>query len=325
MTTESAPASVLGPTLAELNEALERETARLDRQCAVTGFFVSALKRVRRQTADAESIGVAERALDHHALWTAGEWVPGPNDSAADWAATECAAIGHAWLKTREALSAEPTQPGTVLGHDGIARPGTAVDTTDCPKATADAVRAIDDQIIAQHRAFEEASARRAATLPPGVKAEPVSLIDNRIPLPTGPSACFADVKTATTGPGAGLPDVFAAAEMGRRVAETSPAGPWCENCGDAFTGPERDCPQPAPGRPYKECGRGGHMFKLEHDPAKGPKSAEPLPPDNLRLLVARRMLTLIDKAVKDGNGVAARAWIDALAVLSTCALPGVW
>lgn len=26
--------------------------------------------------------------------------------------------------------------------------------------------------------------------------------------------------------------------------------GPWCDRCGDAFDGPERDCPRPAPGRP---------------------------------------------------------------------------
>lgn len=42
------------------------------------------------------------------------------------------------------------------------------------------------------------------------------------------------------------------------------PDGPWCDRCGDAFDGPERDCPTPAPGRPYVDCGRGGHMFRLE-------------------------------------------------------------
>lgn len=45
---------------------------------------------------------------------------------------------------------------------------------------------------------------------------------------------------------------------------------PWCENCGDAFDGPERDCPHPSPGRPYKECGRGGHMFRLQTAPKQG-------------------------------------------------------
>ena len=39
------------------------------------------------------------------------------------------------------------------------------------------------------------------------------------------------------------------------------PTGPWCSRCGDAFDGPVRDCPMPAPGRPFVDCGRGGHMF----------------------------------------------------------------
>jgi hypothetical protein len=75
-------------------------------------------------------------------------------------------------------------------------------------------------------------------------------------------------------------------------IASNAPAGasgPWCENCGDAFTGPERDCPKPAPGRPYKECGRGGHMFRLERDPAKGPvavHAASDLPPPEERIVV---------------------------------------
>lgn len=43
--------------------------------------------------------------------------------------------------------------------------------------------------------------------------------------------------------------------------------GPWCESCGDAFDGPERTCPRPAPGREYVDCGRGGHMFRLEAEP----------------------------------------------------------
>lgn len=49
--------------------------------------------------------------------------------------------------------------------------------------------------------------------------------------------------------------------------------GPWCDRCGDAFDGPERDCPRPAPGRPYNECGRGGHMFRLGADPGPLPKT----------------------------------------------------
>jgi hypothetical protein len=293
------------------------------------------------------------------------------------------------------------------------------------PKSTADAVRRIDAQLMAQHRAFEEASARRAASLPLGVKAEPVGLIDNRIPLPTGPSACFKDAKTSTTievaeqttagGPIA--PPVPRSAEqlqriiaekisgilgsnitseaMDRRAARSGwyqmryddiiadlnlwerlgtaqealgalkgysgtargfvmtpeqvakgkanferlcrehgfwedgapvpPAGPWCENCGDAFTGPERDCPKPAKGRPYKECGRGGHMFRLEHDPAKGSKPAEPLPPDNLRLLVAQRMLTLADHLTKAHDHEGACACVEAYRTLVVipCPLPG--
>lgn len=42
---------------------------------------------------------------------------------------------------------------------------------------------------------------------------------------------------------------------------DRSSNGPWCVRCGDAFEAPERDCPNPAPGRPYVDCGRGGHMF----------------------------------------------------------------
>lgn len=43
-----------------------------------------------------------------------------------------------------------------------------------------------------------------------------------------------------------------------------------CRNCGDSFTAPERDCPKPSPGRPYQECGRGGHMFfPVEPEPRK--------------------------------------------------------
>jgi hypothetical protein len=42
---------------------------------------------------------------------------------------------------------------------------------------------------------------------------------------------------------------------------DRSPDGPWCSVCGDAFEGPERDCPNPKSGWPYVDCGRGGHMF----------------------------------------------------------------
>lgn len=44
---------------------------------------------------------------------------------------------------------------------------------------------------------------------------------------------------------------------------DRSPNGPWCSRCGDAFDDIERQCPNPAPGRPYYDCGcgRGGHMF----------------------------------------------------------------
>lgn len=45
------------------------------------------------------------------------------------------------------------------------------------------------------------------------------------------------------------------------------PTGPWCSRCGDAFDGPERDCPNPAPGRPYVDCGRGGHIFDRSDRP----------------------------------------------------------
>lgn len=50
-----------------------------------------------------------------------------------------------------------------------------------------------------------------------------------------------------------------------------------CRNCGDSFTAPERSCPSPSPGRPYKECGRGGHMFL-------------PVEPEPRELLSAKRL-----------------------------------
>jgi len=42
--------------------------------------------------------------------------------------------------------------------------------------------------------------------------------------------------------------------------------GPKCRACGDAFDGPERDCPDHIVGRPYVDCGRGGHMFDAPGD-----------------------------------------------------------
>lgn len=39
------------------------------------------------------------------------------------------------------------------------------------------------------------------------------------------------------------------------------PVGPWCSRCGDAFDEPLRDCPNPALGKPFVDCGVGGHMF----------------------------------------------------------------
>lgn len=41
--------------------------------------------------------------------------------------------------------------------------------------------------------------------------------------------------------------------------------GPKCKNCGDTFSAPERDCPQ-AVGEPYKDSGRGGHIFDAPGD-----------------------------------------------------------
>ena len=34
-----------------------------------------------------------------------------------------------------------------------------------------------------------------------------------------------------------------------------------CENCGDLFSAPKRDCPKPNGTRPYVDCGHGGHRF----------------------------------------------------------------
>jgi len=43
--------------------------------------------------------------------------------------------------------------------------------------------------------------------------------------------------------------------------------GPKCRQCGDAFAGDEeRNCPNPAPGKPLIDCGRGGHIFDAPGD-----------------------------------------------------------
>jgi hypothetical protein len=44
------------------------------------------------------------------------------------------------------------------------------------------------------------------------------------------------------------------------------PSSAVCRNCGDRFDGPERDCPNPSPGKPYVDCGRGGHWFEEPED-----------------------------------------------------------
>lgn len=41
--------------------------------------------------------------------------------------------------------------------------------------------------------------------------------------------------------------------------------GPKCRTCGDAFDGPERECPSPS-GKPYYDAGRGGHVFDAPGD-----------------------------------------------------------
>jgi len=42
---------------------------------------------------------------------------------------------------------------------------------------------------------------------------------------------------------------------------DRSSDGLCCVRCGVAFDAPETDCPNPAPGVPLIDCGRGGHMF----------------------------------------------------------------
>lgn len=72
-----------------------------------------------------------------------------------------------------------------------------------------------------------------------------------------------------------------------------------CRNCGDSFTAPERPCPKPSPGRPYKECGRGGHMFF-------------PVEPKPRRPLTAKRLREIRDMAA--GRGPLSAAIDDLLA-----------
>lgn len=55
---------------------------------------------------------------------------------------------------------------------------------------------------------------------------------------------------------------------------DRTPGPPWCSRCGDAFDDPERPCPNPAPGREYVECGRGGHMFDMKE---RRPVSGKPI------------------------------------------------
>lgn len=42
--------------------------------------------------------------------------------------------------------------------------------------------------------------------------------------------------------------------------------GPKCSTCGDSIDDPERECPSPSNGKPYVDCGRGGHMFTAPGD-----------------------------------------------------------
>lgn len=42
--------------------------------------------------------------------------------------------------------------------------------------------------------------------------------------------------------------------------------GPRCRNCQDAVTDEDRTCPNPSPGKPLIDCGRGGHMFDAPGD-----------------------------------------------------------
>jgi hypothetical protein len=70
---------------------------------------------------------------------------------------------------------------------------------------------------------------------------------------------------------------MFSNKDTGGQLVHSSycPCRPaWCANCGDARSAPERDCPNPSPGEPYKDCGRGGHMFTLTADP----KAPDPIP-----------------------------------------------
>lgn len=59
----------------------------------------------------------------------------------------------------------------------------------------------------------------------------------------------------------AGMPRDLAPRMLRKRGA-LPPDDSVCRNCGDRFDGPVRDCPNPSPGKPYVDCGRGGHWFE---------------------------------------------------------------
>lgn len=48
-----------------------------------------------------------------------------------------------------------------------------------------------------------------------------------------------------------------------------------CRNCGDSYAAPERPCPKPAPGVPFVDCGRGGHMFDVQPKKTYEERAAE--------------------------------------------------
>jgi hypothetical protein len=176
-----------------------------------------------------------------------------------------------------EARAGKPSEtwaaPSGVLGHDGLVRPGTAVDTSACP--------------------FNECQIRRMCTRPGAVGCQRVS--DELLALAEAATAAqpgeqtpdeqrawasrlAADVVTADRSGAhilalAAQHDVITADELPQVLASIEEArngpasGPWCENCGDALDGAERSCPQPVPGEPLKQCGRGGHMFRLDRPP----------------------------------------------------------
>jgi hypothetical protein len=168
-----------------------------------------------------------------------------------------------------------------------------------------------------------------------GVESPPHGIAIDKVET-TGPDSCTVTGTMRSTAPdcAAGIferdGDLFIRTPGGHDVklaaGGPSPAGPWCENCGDAFTGPKRDCPKPAKGRPYKECGRGGHMFRLEHDPALGLDAelragaaeifAAEQTPGEFRLHLARRMLALAGDRAYEGDHEGACACVEAYRTL---------